>query len=76
METIIVGYRKWRKEEGPAFALILDADIILNHEIAEENAVTSQPVEMQVIRNRNGNGNPAGPQEMDGADEDGSGSNV
>jgi hypothetical protein len=36
MEAVIVGYRKIFNIQEPDFALILDEDIILDHEIADE----------------------------------------
>ena len=67
MEAVIVGYRKIFRIQEPEFALILDEDIILDHEITDEylNAIPKDSRELQLMEPSRGNSNePVGPREM------------
>src|SRR5271155_2431489 len=71
MEAVIVGYRKMFNIKEPDFALILDEDIILDHEIANEylaaasNGAPIEGRELQLMtRSRGSSDEPVGPREM------------
>lgn len=67
MEAVIVGYRKVFRIQEPEFALILDEDIILDHEISDEylNATPKDSRELQLMEPSRGSSNEAvRPREM------------
>jgi hypothetical protein len=71
MEAVIIGYRKIFRIQEPEFALILDEDIILDHEIADEylsavpNEAPKESRELQLMAPSRGSSNePVGPREM------------
>lgn len=68
MEAVIVGYRKIFNRPEPEFALILDEDIILDHEIAAEymsGGVPKESRERQLMgQSRGSSDEPAGRSEM------------
>lgn len=75
-----MGYRKMFNIQEPDFALILDADIILDHEIADDylaaasNGAPKEGRELQLMtRSRGSSDEPVGPRELPVDDDAASG---